>query len=315
MVSSRPGAQGEQIGAALLWALGAAFMASILLALPKLGGSGVHPFQITFYRYVTAVAILLLIWMYRLAFSRPTISGGDGEELKSWTWLHILRAILATARITCIFTAISIIPLANVQAILLTNGVFVTLFAGLLLREYIPAIAIVLGLTCLGGGLLASAPDFSSGTNWQLGGAALAFLAAIMFGLEAIIIKFSSTRDSNFRILMAVNLAALVFASVPAALVWTPMTVSPMLVLLGMGPVALIIQTCNLEAFRRARASMIVPVRYTGVIFATLMGFVIFGEIPTIPAFLGMAVIAISGTLLAWMTSPNRKTPPNRPLI
>lgn len=305
----------EQIGAAFLWALGAAFMASILLSLPKLGGSGIHPFQVTFFRYVTAVAILVLIWGYRQAFAKQELADGDDSASKNWTWLHILRALLATVRITCIFTAISIIPLANVQAILLTNGVFVTLFAGLLLREHIPAIAIVLGLACLGGGFLASEPDFSSGTNWQFGGAALAFAAAIMFGLEAIIIKYTSTRDSNFRILMAVNLAALIFASIPAALVWTPLTVSPMLFLLAMGPVALIIQTCNLEAFRRARASVIVPIRYTGVIFATLMGFVVFGEFPTVSAFTGMAVIAISGTLLAWMTSPNRKTPPNRPLI
>lgn len=311
-----PASQSEQIGAALLWALGGAFLASILLVLSKLGGVGVHPFQITFFRYVTAVVLLLVIFAYRKMKKRDAISPAEEQEpRKNWTWLHILRALMASIRITCIFTAISLIPLANVQAIMLTNGVFVTMFAGILLREHIPPIAIVLSIACLGGGFLASGANFAGDGGWGLGGAALAFLAAVLFGLEAVIIKYSSTRDSNFRILMAVNIAALIFISVPAALVWTPFSFVTMGPLLAMGAVALSIQTANLEAFRRARASMIVPIRYTGVIFGVAMGFLVFSEIPTYLALLGMGIIATSGTLLAWLTSPRRKTQSNRPAV
>jgi len=317
MRDSRSPVTREQVGAALLWALAGAFMASVLLVLPKLGGAGVHPFQVTFLRYLTAVIVLLVFFGVRAGWRRmPGIQAKEKRhEGGNWTWLHILRAILASIRITCIFAAVSMIPLANVQAIMLTNGVFVTLFAGLLLRERIPAIAVVLGLTCLGGGFLASEPDFADAGSWQIGGAALAFLGAMLFGLEAVIIKYSSTRDSNFRILIAVNLAALAFSAIPAAFVWTPFSTPIMYILLGMGPVALVIQVTNLESFRRARASMIVPVRYTGVIFGVMMGFLVFGELPTVQAFIGMAIIAISGTLLAWLTSPHRKVPPGRPAV
>ncbi len=309
------GGEKEQIGAALAWAVGGAFMVSILLVLPKLGGIGVHPLQITFFRYATAAVLLLLFAAARGGFpeKQKEVDPAGKSGGRDWTWLHILRALLASVRITCIFAAISMIPLANVQAITLTNGAFVTLFAGLFLRERIAPIAIILGLFCLGGGLLAAEPNFAGAGSWRVGGAALAFLSAILFGIEAIIIKFSATRDSNFRILMTVNLAALAFISVPAAIVWVPFSLdSEMAFLLAMGPVALTIQTCNLEAFRRARASMIVPIRYTGVIFAVMMGFLVFGEVPSLQAFAGMAIIALSGTMLAWKTSPRRKSRVNR---
>ncbi len=297
----------EQTGLALSLTLIAALLASILLTLPKYAGLGVHPVQITFLRYVTGILTLMVFYGVKGMIRQVRNSPSDKPQRSSqnWYWLHILRAVMAATRITCAFTAVSLIPLANAQAIMLTNGVFMMLFAAMFLHEKVPAIAIWLGAACLGGGFLAADPDLANPGSWLSVGTGLAFIAAILFGLESVIIKFTAVRDSNRRILFTVNFAALVISAIPAFWLWTPLSPDTLKFLLAMGPVAILVQTCNMEALRRARASIIVPMRYTVVVFGVLIGIIVFSEFPTIQAASGMAIIVLSGAFLAWST--NRK--------
>lgn len=295
----------EKIGLALLLALGGAGLASILLSMPKFAGGDIPAIQITFMRYLTGVATL--ICYYGL---KGRLFHGAPDELPSskyWTFLHILRAVMAVTRITCAFSAILLIPIANAQAIILTNGAFMMLFAGLILKEKVPPVAVILGIICLAGGVLAADPDFSDTGSWLSPGAVLAFVAAIIFGLESIIIKYTAERDNNRRILFVVNLAALAMTGVPAYLFWTPLNGVQWLFMLALGPIAILVQTCNIEALRRARASIIVPMRYTMVIFGILIGVLFFAEIPSPQAMIGIAMIALSGAYLAWTTSAARQ--------
>lgn len=299
----------EQTGLALGLTLIAALLASILLTLPKYAGLGVHPVQITFLRYITGILALLVYYGVKgmIQRGRNTPESTPQREYENWTWLHILRAVMATVRVTCTFAAVSIIPLANAQAILLTNGVFMMLFASIFLHEKVPAIAIWLGAACICGGFLAADPDLADPGSWLSIGAGLAFIAAILFGLEAVIIKFTAVRDSNRRILFTVNFAALVISAIPAFWLWTPMPFDTLKFLLVMGPIAILVQTCNMEALRRARASIIVPMRYTVVVFGLLIGIAIFSEFPSIQAAIGMAVIVLSGAFLAWSTNRRQR--------
>jgi drug/metabolite transporter (DMT)-like permease len=299
----------EKTGLALGLTLIAALFASIMLTLPKYAGFGVHPVQITFLRYATGILTLMVFYGVK-GMIRSGRNGPDSAPQRiyeNWTWLHILRAVMAAARITCTFAAVSMIPLANAQAILLTNGVFMMLFAAIFLHEKVPAIAIWLGAACIGGGFLAADPDLADPESWLSIGAGLAFVAAILFGLEAVIIKFTAVRDSNRRILFTVNFVALVLSAIPAFWLWTPMPFDTLKFLLVMGPVAILVQTCNMEALRRARASIIVPMRYTVVVFGVLIGIAVFNEFPSFQAAIGMTVIVLSGALLAWSTNRRQR--------
>ena len=53
-------------------------------------------------------------------------------------------------------------------------------------------------------------------------------------------------------------------------------------------------------AFQRAPASALTPFTYLQVVFATLIGWLVFGDFPDALTLVGMAVIAGSGLLLTW---------------
>ncbi|MBL4757663.1 MAG: DMT family transporter [Rhizobiales bacterium] len=307
--TKRPAKAAEQAGLALGLTLAAAFLAAILLTMPKYAATGIHPFQITFFRYVTGLTVLLVFYGVKAMWGvdRSGERNRFSQPYENWTWLHIIRAAMATARVTSAFAAVSLIPLANAQAVMLTNGVFMMLFAAIFLGEKVPAAAIWLGAACLGGGFLAADPDLGDPTSWYSLGAGLSFFSAVMYGLESVIIKFTAERDHNRRILFVVNCSALVFTSIPAYFLWTPVTPENLWFLLPLGPIAVMIQVCNMEALRRARSSIIVPMRYTVVVFGVLIGIMVFGEYPSVQAIIGMTIITISGVFLAWLTNNSRR--------
>lgn len=57
----------------------------------------------------------------------------------------------------------------------------------------------------------------------------------------------------------------------------------------------------------RGGASVVAPFGYTGLLWATLIGWVLWGEIPTIPAFSGITIIVAAGIYLAWIQGAQRR--------
>ena len=66
-----------------------------------------------------------------------------------------------------------------------------------------------------------------------------------------------------------------------------------------MGPIAIIGQLCNIRAFRIADATTLVPVRYSGIIFAAIFGLLLFDERPASSAIFGAAMIVGGAMWLA----------------
>lgn len=289
----------------ICWAVLAVFTASLLLALPKWAGGDLSPFQITLLRYLTG--FLTIAPFFLLAGAEPDESTAPAP--RRTYLLHALRAVLAVTRITCFFYAVTHMPFANAQAITLTNGVFMTVFAALLLRERVRPVALFAAAVCFAGAVIAAEPDVQTGGFLSLG--ALAALAgAAIWGIEATIIKYTAVRDSALRIVFTVNLIALALIAVPGLLVWTPMTVAQWTALLFIGPLAIMTQLSNVRAFRVADASLLAPFRYVSVVFALAIGWLVFGEWPSAWGLLGMAIIIVSGIVLTANVSsaPRRLT-------
>lgn len=302
--------------AAILWALGAAAAASLLMALPKLGAAGMHPLAVTFIRYGAGLAIVV-----PLAAAAPLVparwSGAAGRPRTPVPiWMHLLRAAMAAARITCIVVAVTLMPLANAQAIVLTNGIFMVLFAALILREKVDGAILVLALIGLAGGIAAAEPDIATPASFLSPGALLAFAAAILFGLESVIIRYSALREGPVRTLFYVNAGAAALLLVPALWLWREGIPAWQYAIVAlMGPAAIATQACNIQAFARARAAILVPVRYVSIIFGIALGFALFGETPSAQALAGMALIAVAGIATAVLSAPRRRTAPATPSV
>lgn len=276
----------------IAWTLAAVFFATLLLTMPKLAGGQVPLFQVAFLRYAAAVAIVGPIYLLRVSAERqPDV---QTEQSSVSRWFHVARGVLAAARICCFIYAVTHMPFANAQAITMSNGVFMMVFAALLLHERVRVMTAVAAFICLIGAIIAAEP--SSDLTLYLSPAAFSALGgAVLWGLESVMIKYAAMRDRFDRILAIVNIAG-TFALLPlAAIRWQPMTWYQWMLILAMGPLAMLTQTSNLKAFRLADANILAPPRYMSIVFALTIGWLLFGEWPSEVALFGIGLVVLGG--------------------
>ena len=280
--------------AGIAWIVLAAFTASFILALPKAMGGNLSPLQITLIRYITGFATVAPLFLA----SRLRSEGVGVQAAERGTFcLHVLRAFLAVTRITCFFYAVTHMPFANAQAITLTNSVFMIIFAVLLLGERVRPATMAAAAICFVGAVIAAEPKLEP-QGFLSAGALAALAGAALWGVEAMVIKYTAERDGTWRILFVVNATALGLIAVPGIWVWQPLSVVQWTLLALIGPLAIMTQAANIQAFRAADANVLAPFRYVSVIFGLAVGWFVFGEWPSYLGLLGMMLIFAGGFAL-----------------
>jgi len=88
-----------------------------------------------------------------------------------------------------------------------------------------------------------------------------------------------------------VNATALGLIAVPGLAVWEPLSLTQWALLALIGPLAIMTQAANIQAFRAADANILAPFRYISVVFGLAVGWFVFGEWPSFLGLLGMALI------------------------
>lgn len=286
--------------------LAAAFMltASALLALTTLLakalgtdalGPPLHPMQISHARFLFAfLTIAVAVAITRPRFTRP-----------AWG-LHLARTACGWTGVTLMFTASTLIPLADATAISFTNPVFAMLLAIVLLGEKVgPWRWLGAGLALLGGMILIR----PAGGGLELG-ALIALAAAAVTGLEIILIKRLSGRERPLPLMLVNNAIGLVIASIALIFVVKAPTAQqwPWLVTLGVAMAAA--QFCFVNGMARADASFAVPFTYATLVFAAAYDLALFGVVPDPVSWIGAAIILSGGGVLAWREGMRRQQPP-----
>lgn len=279
----------------MLWAaLGSALFA-FMWVLPKLVGTDAPPVQVACLRYAAGAVCIAPFFLAGVGRGEPVSAESGGRTL---FLLHVARAACGVTSLAFGTYAVTHIPLANVQAIAMTNGVFTVLFAVLFLRERAGWREITAGAVALGGAIIVAGPG-TAGAGWAIGGVIAAFAQAVTWGGEVVLLRATASRESASRILFKVNLMAAIMVFVTGVWFWESLSMEAFLLIIAMGPVAIVGQLCNIRAFRIADATTLVPVRYSGIVFAAVFGILIFGEWPDASAIIGAFLIAGGAMWLA----------------
>lgn len=250
-----------------------------MTALVKAQGATYPAFQLVFIRaMIGLVFILPLIWHHRSEMRRVR-----------HPWRNILRISCNAIALTSNFLAITLLPLAMVNAVgfsrpLVTMGLAVTM-----LGEKVSRIRWAGAAIAFVGVLIVMAPGTSS-FDVKI----LVVLVSVVFGSLAII-QTRALRDENTTVMMVFYTVGLaVITAVPAAFTWQPVMPFDWLPLLGIGFLAQIGQYCFLRAYRIADASVLAPIGYMSIVFVTAVGYVFFGEVPEMRVVFGVVVIIAS---------------------
>lgn len=288
-------AWGQSKLAAALWVLAGAFAFSLLFSSGKLIGGVIPALQIIFIRYLSGfVTVSGMVALRREVW--PAIQASQRR------WLHFLRAFCGVAGGSCNVAAAMLMPLADAAALALLQGMFTMLLAVLLLRERVSRGQILAALLCLAGAFVivrGNAPAGGLGAMLEAGwGPLFGILGAFLIACEIILIKFLTRHESALSMLLHVNGFATLLLIVPMLLLWEDASWQQLAALSLLGPMAIAGQLCNVRAYQIADAAWLAPFGYSSVAFAALIGWVVFGDIPSLAAWIGTALIVGGGLLL-----------------
>ena len=275
----------------IIWALIAVAIFSIIYVSGKLSGGNISAFQIIFLRYLGGLlGSLILLKLFKLSIRNAA---------NSKIYVHFLRAAAGGGSGVAAIYAASNMRVVDATAIGLLDGMFTVMLAVIFLKEKISTPQFLSAMTCMIG---AAIVVFNKGDSVQINLSLPAFVAlvgAILVAVEGILIKVLSRSENAVMVLFFVNLFGAVIFSIPGIIYWSDTNVYYLLFFLILGHLSLLAQSCNIMAFRLADAIIIGPVRYSWIIFSTIIGYYIFSEWINTYTVIGISIIIISGISLA----------------
>ncbi|MGP9822415.1 DMT family transporter [Salinarimonas sp. NSM] len=213
--------------------------------------------------------------------------------------LHAVRAACGAFGGVAAVYAAARMPVAEATAIGLLDGLLTVILGVVLLRERLRVGQVIGGVLCLIGALVAVTGEGALSGAVPVGPAAVALAGAALVACESILIKTLARAEKALTVLLYVNLYGSLILMVPALATWSPIALPMAGAFALLGPIAILAQTCNIFAFRRADAAVVGPVRYTWIVFGALYGSIFFAETPSPSTLAGAAAILVGGAVLA----------------
>jgi drug/metabolite transporter (DMT)-like permease len=249
----------------------------------------------------SAAALLLLAPFIRhagmAAFTRAPRPG-----------LQIVRVLLSTLEVAMFFWAVSYLPLADTVTFYLAGPIYVTALSVILLGETVGWrrwTAVIIGFA---GVLLAMRPSAASFTLPAL----IALIGSIFFA--CLMIATRLLRETSNTVLIAGQIGGtLLFGAVAAPFAWVMPSPLDLALLALFGVLSIMALACVNLSLKLAAASVVVPYQYTIIVWAIVLGYVVFGDVPDAFTLAGAAIIIMAGLYIFWREQMHgeREVPPS----
>ena len=283
MVIAASGAQKPYMQGVILMCVGVACL-STNDAIAKFLTSDYSPLQILFLRNVVALPVTISI----------ALSMGGSPALRSHRPMaHLLRGALWIAATMMFFTSFIHLALAEATALIFVAPFFITVMSALFLGEKVGWqrwLAVVAGFF---GVLVIIRP---SGEAFQLI-SLLPVATAFVYGLLMLSARWVDARESVWTLLLYLTGAGALLSAPIVPFVWVPVRPEDFWLFAGISIFGTAGITMMTQAFRQAPAIMVAPLDYTGLLWATLFGWFIWGETLDAMTIVGAAIIVASGVV------------------
>ncbi len=281
-----------------LWLLASALSFAVMNAMVRGLGSEIHGFQQAFFRCLFGW-IALFPFVARQA---PQVFV-TGRSL-----VHLARGVVGLTAMLCVFYALTHLPLAEATAFFFAKPLFMIPLALLFLGETVGWRRILATLAGFGGVLVMLDPG-----ETELGAGALAALLAVfLMAVVLVLVKKLTATERAMTMLFYFTGIATLGTFGPALWVWVWPTPTQWGLLAAMGALASGAQYLAVRAYRVGDAAAITPMDYSQLLFAGLLGYLLFGEVPGWNTVAGAAMIAAT-TLYILRREARLKSPSPAP--
>lgn len=270
----------------MLWTIAAGMLFSVLNASVRAMSLELDSYQTQFLRYLFGLLVMLpLVLRAGLAHFRPNDP-----------WGQLWRGLTHTAGMFLWFAALPKIPLADTTAIGFTGPIFTMIGAWLFLGERMYKARWLAACIGLAGVFVVIGPKLDgSGGYYNL----IMLASAPVFSASFLIAKVLTRRDSPEVIVLWQTITVTAFTLPAAVLVWQSPTAFQWMVFAACGLLGSLGHYCMTRALRAADISATQPVKFLDLIWASGLGFLYFGNVPTETTMIGAAVIFISSVWIA----------------
>jgi len=248
--------------------------------------------QVVWARYFFQVLILLIVLAPKMRTLVKTAS----------LPFQLIRSLFLLGATLCFFTGLNTVQLAEASAIMYTAPLLVTALAPFILKEKVGLrrwMSVLIGFV---GALIIIRPGHSAigvGAFWMLG-------AAASYACYQLCTRALSHQDSALTTLFySALLGAIIMSAIVPFHFQTPDMWGWFVMFLA-GLFGTVGHYCMIQAFTNAEASAVAPYTYSNLIWATVIGFFFFGNLPDMWTYVGAAIIIASGLYI--MHRENIKT-------
>src|SRR5450830_1479267 len=285
----------KAIGYKLISALLFAAMSALVRQLGDVAPVG----QMVFFRSAFAILPVVVIYAIRGELSTAVRTGRPFGQLG--------RGLLSVGGMFTNFSALTRLPLADATAISFASPLITVALAAIILKERVRIYRWSAVLVGFAGVIVMLVPHFELGAYATAGvatvaavGSVLALISAVCNAGTVIQTRRLTQSETTSSIVFYFSLVTALAGAVTLPFSWHTPTGSELLMLVSMGIFGGIGHIFLTESYRHATASVVAPFDYTSMLWALLLGYWVFGELPSALVYLGATIVAGAGLFVIW---------------
>ncbi len=282
-------------GLAIVLKISAIGFFSVMAAMIKATSEEIPPGEAVFFRSLFAIPVIF-VWLAARGELRHGLSTRNPRG-------HFWRGVLGTSAMGMTFAGLGMLPLPEVTALGYAAPIFTVIFAAIMLGEKIRLIRITAVVIGLVGVVIMLWPRLGGGAD--LGdtatlGAVLILCATIARALVQIHIRQLVQTEHAAAVVFYFSVTATVLSLVTIFFGWVLPSPQNLFLLISAGLLGGIAQILVTSSYRFGPASMLAPYDYTSMLFAILIGYVWFAELPTLVMLAGAVLVIASNGIVVW---------------
>lgn len=225
--------------------------------------------------------------------------------------LFIRNLLLLSAWLTY-YNAARYLGLAQLTTVYYASPILITLLAVPVLKEEIPSIrwlAVIFGFI----GVMIAVDPIGQGFTLSLP-VGMALFAAVLWACASVLLRKTALHEKTMVQMMISSGLFVIMTGIASLFLWVPISFNELLLMSSTGLFAGLGQFAMFEGMRRAPVSVLAPFEYTSLVWAFILGFVIWGDIPAHNVFWGAGLIFFAGCIIIFGERLiNRANPPPAP--
>jgi len=272
-------------------AMGAFFMFTLMNVFAKLLSANHSVIEIAFYRnLIASIPFLIMVFVLGkreilVIRSKPAAVG--------------IRAVLGSVSLMTTFAAFTLMPMAETTVLLFTASLFIPILGVIFLREHVGPYR----WTAIAVGFIGVVIMASPAGNVNVLGVTIALIASLMHATLQVILRYLGRYESPETVVFYFVVIGTFVTALPLPFVAVTPTMAEVPLLFGVGLSGAAAQWLLSVAFRNAPAAIVTVFNYSGIVWATLFGWMIWSDWPLPTVLAGAGIVVASNVLIIWRES------------